>query len=323
MGPPKHFKKIITRHYKNLSEKSDYYFEKAINTLANYYRVDQENILIANGAEDIIDIIIRTLKPRKVLLPMPCDTMYMQACKRNGCEAVPFYNEKENEFDIIPDKLISAVRDADMIIISNPNNPTGRIIDKASMQKILDHCQQKGIYLVIDESYADFVPVDISSIRHITGYANIVIIRTPANYFALGGLQFAYCISCENLAGLLRMNQVPGTVNTIALLACDNLFNDTRFIKKTKAWLQTEPKRFYKAVSTLGAITAYKPYANYIFIELEQIPAYTLCERMEAKGIKVQNCSRMGILNGQYIRISIKNKKQNEFFLDRFSRCLL
>lgn len=255
---------------------------------------------------------------------MPTVTLYSKACKQNGCEVVPLYLDKANEFDIDIDKLILATSvGVDMIILCNPNNPTSRIIDRTKMLRILDFCQEKGIYIIIDEAFGDFVSGDVSVVKQINRYANLVIIRTLANYFSVSGLRFAYAISCDGLTDLMHMNQTPGTVNYFALIACEILLKDLKYIKGTKAWLQSEPKRFFHIISTLGGVIAYKPFANYIFIELEQVTSATLCERMLSKGINICNCNKFGGLDGQYIRISIKDKKSNEKFLDKFSRCLI
>ncbi|MDR0405377.1 MAG: aminotransferase class I/II-fold pyridoxal phosphate-dependent enzyme [Clostridiales bacterium] len=325
LGAPKAFKRSIIKNYSILSSRPDAQSTAAKNALARYHGVSPENVLIGSGCTELLYLAARTLRPRKVLIPMPAVTVYAEACKSNGCEVVPLYTEKESEFDLDADRLIYAAAEAgaDLVMLCNPGNPTSRIIAKAEMLKILDYCQEKGIYVVVDEAYADFVGADISTAKQINRYANLVIIRTLANYFALPGLRFAYALACDNLTELLYVNRVPDTVGTLALTACETLLCDLKYIRQTKAWLQTEPKRFFRLLSTLGGVIAYKPFANFIFTELEHIPAATLCERLRSKGITVRDCGRLGVAEGKYIRIAIKDKKSNDKFLDGLSRCLL
>ena len=322
-GPPKSFKKVINQSYKYLADNVDYNYTAAKSALANLHGVKIENILISSGPAEILHIALDTLKIRKVLIPTPSALLYQQACKKHGCKVIPFFLDKNDEFVIVGQKLISSMDDVDLVIISNPNNPTSQIIDKTQMSIILDYCQHKGIYLIIDESYADFVSADISSVKLVERFANVIILRSLADYFALRGLGFSYCVCSQSLSGLMQSNQIPGMVNQLALHGFETLLSDYKYIKKTKAWLLSEPKRFYKKISMLGGVIAYNPYANYIFIELEQIPSATLCDRLEAKGVKVCNCNNRGIIDGQYIRISIKDKRSNDKFLDIFSGCLL
>lgn len=322
-GPPKSFKRTMMKSYKSLAYQANDGYAAAKSLLAAFNGVLDENILIASGKDELLSLVLGTLRPRKVLVPLPTSCVYQDACKRFGCEVVSFSTEKKDEFDLDAEKLISAAGNVDMIIISNPNNPTSKITDRAKMAKILDYCQLKGIYLVIDESFADFVSEDISSVGKIGKYANIIILKTLSNYFALPGLGLSYSISCQSLTELMQDWQVPLTVSAPSLLAFTSLLGDIKYIKKTKAWLSSEPERFFKRISALKGIVAYKPYANYIFIELEEMPSSVLCERMDKKGIKVCNCNKMGVDERQYIRVAILDKRSNEKFLDAFSGCLL
>ncbi len=321
-------KKVFAKSYRQLSEDltSPVYEsaqEKAVQALAHLHGVMQKNVVTGSGAGELLHTVLHTLKPRRALIPVPSIPLYFAACRLSGCEAVPYTTGKASDFDIDVTDLIAKAPGFDMIILSNPGNPTGRMIGRQCLQKLLDYCQEKGVYLVIDESYADFVAADISAVKHVNLYANIVILRTLANYFALSGLRFGYVIACESLTGLIRANQVPGTVGYFPLLAYSTLLRDKKYIKKTKAWLASEPKRFFHILSTLGGVTAFKPVANYIFVELEQIPAATLCDRLAAKGISVRSCNKTFGTEGQYIRIAIKDRRSNDRFLDAFSRCLL
>ncbi|MDD3765910.1 MAG: histidinol-phosphate transaminase [Eubacteriales bacterium] len=324
LGVPKTFKKKMQKSYKNLSLRHDMAKVGALDAISAYHGVSDKNLTLGSGTSELLYLALKCLKPVRTLVVFPSPPLYAKACRESGSDVVPCFLNKENDFDLDFETFKkSAQVGVDMVILANPNNPTSRIIPKNLLLKILDYCQEKGIYVVIDEAYADFVSVDISAVKYISKYANVIILRTLSNYFALKGLRFSYAISCESLTELLHKNQFPGTVGYLPLIAFETLFRDFKYIKKTKAWLLSEPKRFYYMVSTLGGVNAYKPFANFIFIELEQIPSAIFCERMANKGISVCNCNSFGGLDGQYIRISIKDRKSNEKFLEKFSSCLL
>ncbi|OQB16095.1 MAG: Threonine-phosphate decarboxylase [Firmicutes bacterium ADurb.Bin193] len=314
---------LVSRSYKSLAGVSDKQYERAKEVVATACGVSKGNIILAGGTAELLYNAVRTLRPRKALIPVPAIKLYEEACRKNGCEPLLFQTDRSNNFDIDADRLIQSAADVDMIILGNPQNPTGRIIEKPAMNRILDFCQEKGIYLVIDESYADFVAADISAVGQVDRYANVIILRSVANYFALSGIGSGYAVSCEGLIGLLEMNGIPDTVSWFSAEAYEVLLRDAGYIKKTKQWLKSEPKRFFNMVSTLGGVFACRPYANYIFAELEQIPCATFCECLEQKGAAVYNCNGISGSNGRYIRLAIKDKKTNDKFLDIFSRCLL
>ncbi len=142
-GPPKAFKKIINRKYKNLStdETGEEYvkaYENATNSISRFHAVLSKQIVLGNGSGELLSLLLRVLKPRRAIIPSPSDSMYFDVCRRSGCESVPLLLSREKEFDLDADDLILKAQGVDMIILANPNNPTSRIIDKGNLKKILD-----------------------------------------------------------------------------------------------------------------------------------------------------------------------------------------
>ena len=323
LGAPRSLKRQLSKMYRGLANDFDYDYKATKEILAAYHSIKSENIFIASGCSEILYNALSALKPRKALIPAPAPGIYFGACKRCGCEVVTYHLSPENEFEIDPDKLIALSAGVDMIILGNPGNPTGQVIRRGDMARILEHCQVKGIYLIIDETYADFAAEDISAARHVEKHANIMILRTLSNYFSQKELRFGYCISCESLTELMKVCQAPGTVNYFALNAFGILLRDAKYIKKTKSWLKNEPKRFYNLLYGVDGITPYKPHANYIFVETERMPAAILRDRLLAADIKVRVCGKMMGTQGQYIRVAIKDAKSNNKFLEKLIKCLL
>ncbi len=324
IGVPKSLKRAISRSMSKLELYPDMKNRKATEILAKHHSLNTNNIVIGNGATELIYLAIQTISPRKVLIPMPTFTEYQRVCKIVGCEVVPFELKKEVDFKFNVDDFIKKIDSSiDMIIICNPNNPTSKIIDKNSMKKLLEYCQPKGIYIMIDEAFADFTLSDISVIGYIKKYANLIIIRSLTKFFAVPGLRIGYAVACESLSELFIANQYPWSVNYFASIVCEIALKDFNYINKTKKWLNQEPKRFYDMLCTLNGIKVYKPSVNYILIEIEQTLASIMTERLLNKGILIRDASNFKFLDAHFIRIAIKDKKSNDKFFDKFSRCLL
>ena len=324
LGVPKSLKKAINHSISKLELYPDIKNRKATEILANFHSLNINNIVIGNGATELIYLAIQTIKPRKALIPMPTFIEYQRACKLVGCEVIPYKLEKDDDFELNVDDFIKKIDNSvDMIILCNPNNPTSKIIDKNSMKKLLEYCQTKGIYLMIDEAFADFTLSDISVTGYIKKYANLIIIRSLTKFFAVPGLRIGYAVSCESLCELFIANQYPWSVNYFASIVCEIALKDLNYISKTKKWLNQEPKRFYDMLSALDGIKVYKPSANYILIEIEQTLSSIMTDRLLNKGILVRDASNFKFLDSHFIRIAIKDKKSNDKFFDKFSRCLL
>jgi threonine-phosphate decarboxylase len=178
-------------------------------TLSGHHGIDPETILCANGSTEFIYLIPRALKPKKVLVPAPTFSEYERACKISRGEAVlrPYKLKKEDNFEINPDKFISAIRRAqssvcinsklkiqnskrpcDMAFLCNPNNPTGHFIKKNDVLRVAEAARDMKCVLVVDEAFIDFRPEE-SVIGHVQDNPYLIVLRSMTKFYALTGLR--------------------------------------------------------------------------------------------------------------------------------------
>ncbi|CBK74495.1 Histidinol-phosphate/aromatic aminotransferase and cobyric acid decarboxylase [Butyrivibrio fibrisolvens 16/4] len=135
-----------------------------------------------------------------------------------------------------------------MLVICNPNNPTGTAINNHDMRKILDACKECDIFVMVDETYVEFAENinEISSVILTRTYTNIAILRGTSKFFAAPGLRLGYAI-CSNTDLMQTINQRkdPWTINSIAVVAGKLMFSDTEYIEKTRGLITSERKRLY------------------------------------------------------------------------------
>ena len=237
-------------------------FSRALRqAIAKEYRVPAEWVFCGNGAADIIYRIAYAARPRRALLLAPCFAEYERALRRAGAE-VDFYfpdalskgrNKKgsasELETAVVPDSpamLAQGFRitdvsrflrhihpDTDMIMLGEPNNPTGLCTDRTVLTEIADFCEARGIRLVLDECFMDFVSdgeerswlhrwgllqeegkaklrdtmqeegkarlrdetsaEDIVEWREPIRYRNVCVIRAFTKFYGMAGLRLGWC----------------------------------------------------------------------------------------------------------------------------------
>jgi len=187
LGVSKKVKAEIRKHLKYLHNYPDSEAIRLKKRLAQYHGIDPEMILCGNGSTELIYLIARTLKPKKVLIPAPTFSEYERAIallqntemsppthpspsrgegKGGGESPDPmlwnlesikhFLLYKENGFEIIPDELIKSMQDCNMAFLCNPNNPTGLLLGKDSVLKITEAARNLKCYLIVDEAFIDF-----------------------------------------------------------------------------------------------------------------------------------------------------------------------
>ena len=118
-------------------------------------KVPGDMIVCGNGAADILYRTMALLKPSKVLLPVPSFSEYEKAVKEIGGEIKYYYRRIENDYRV-DERILESIEDVDMVIMCNPNNPTGDVTDAELMERIVAECERCRVKLIVDECFMDF-----------------------------------------------------------------------------------------------------------------------------------------------------------------------
>jgi threonine-phosphate decarboxylase len=188
------------------------------------------------------------------------------------------------------------------------------------MRKILDICKQKGIFVMVDETYVEFAE-DVAKITSapLTGYYNnIIILRGISKFFAAPGLRLGYAI-CGNVDLLKEMNQRknPWTINSLAAIAGEIMFADDVYIKETRTLIAKERGRICKALDSCKNVRYFTPTANFVLVKIlrEDITSMDLFEAAIKKGMMIRDCSTFPFLNNKFIRFCFMKPEFNDALL--------
>ena len=198
--------------------------------------IDQNWINIGNGATELIHNFVRCTSSKNSIIPSPTFCEYELASKR--CRMKIDYVPLSKELQIEPDLIIEKVKknSNSLIFLCNPNNPTGLVVNKETIEKILSSINNSKTILLIDESFIDFLN-DIekkSMISKIKEFDNLVILRSMTKSYGLAGLRLGYLITNPKLIQQLKPHQITWNVNGIAQIAGIAALNDQEYICKTK-----------------------------------------------------------------------------------------
>ncbi|MBB6214604.1 threonine-phosphate decarboxylase [Anaerosolibacter carboniphilus] len=315
LGVPTSFRKALIENISLIESYPDPYYQRLIQAIGKYHQINPNYITVGNGATEIIFSMISALKPKQALILAPTFLEYERALAKVGCE-VHYYRLKE-ELDFIVDEgfLKALHEEIDLVILCNPNNPTGQMIHHEIMDKILDRCREQRINLMIDEAFNEFLdcPDEKSMISRIESYKNLYIIRSLTKFFALPGLRIGYGIS-GNLDMLQKIASVkePWTINSFAALAGEVVVKDQEYICCSKAWIDTEREFLFEGFQGIPQIKAYRPAANYILLKVLDDQYVFLQEKLLEKNILIRSCSNYENLNKSYFRVAIKDREANE-----------
>ena len=280
--------------------------------LSNHLGISTDTILPGNGATELLYFWLRTIRPRTAALVIPTFSEYRKALESVGAEIQTIQLDADNHFRVPP-----IATSADVVIITNPNNPTGSY---APAEEILDWISrfELSTHVFIDEAFIEFT-AQPSMVRYVGRFPNLWILRSMTKFYALPGLRLGYLVGSG--AAALKQNREPWQVNVLAEIAGIASLEDRSHEEATMQLIQCERIWLWKQLQTLRRIKAFPTAANFFVArcELDETLDRLLAELSEDK-ILVRDCRSIEGLHGSYFRFSIKTRPENERLLDHLRR---
>lgn len=300
------------------------------NKLAKFLEVNAKNLFLTNGADEAINLVFNTYLKRddQLIIPTPSFEMLNIYAQNIGAKVISVLYKKnesnennsstKNEF-IFPTKDVLAQINnrTKLVVLVNPNNPTGTVIDEKDILKIVEKARKNNAIVLIDEAYYEFYGK--TCIRLVRKYNNLIIVRTFSKAFGLAGLRLGYAIADERLINNLKKISSPYNVNSIAVIAADAALDDVSYVKKYVDQI-TESRRFVEdGLNKLGFKT-FKSEANFMIADFGE-DVNKVVNGLAQKGILVRDRSRYQLLK-DCVRITLGTKDQSIKFITEIKKIL-
>lgn len=286
--------------------------------IAEKEKISEKWILCGNGAAELLFVLTMALKPQKAILVSPGFAEYEQALKAVQCDILFYQLKKENGFGLKEDYLNILEKGADIAFLCNPNNPTGMLIDREMLGRIIEICREKQIFLVLDECFSEFVPEELQVCGkiYLKEMSNLLILKAFTKMYGMPGLRLGYGL-CSNTLLLYQMKQLmqPWNVSLPAQMAGVAACKEDLFVKDTNKYIVKERAYLSASLKKLG-FQVYPSQANYIFFEAPE----DLVKICESEGILIRDCSNYRGLTSGYYRIAVKTREENEALIDVFEK---
>lgn len=298
--------------------KSNEYFNGNAYGKEYFNSIGIENIIVGNGAAEILDLVISYLN--SITIVVPSFVEYEDFSKKHKLNINYSFLNEFMEYDY--EDIFTQIQNTEGLIMANPNNPNGCIIDHCKFKNILDYCEAHNKLVIIDEAFIEFVLDNNKSIiNYIHNYSCIVIVRAITKFFSMAGVRLGYAISRNNkLLDFIICNQNPWTVNCFAEVAAKYALFDEKFIDESKNWLISERTFMKKSLNHIKIIqNVYESKANYFLCKIKGITSSELLKQLMEKGILIRNCNNYTGLNDSFVRVAIKTRDMNETIIKALS----
>ena len=311
LGVPSKLKEKLKNSIDHLESYPEIDGISAKNTLSEHLNIDSEHLILGNGATELIYLFAKTFKPKKILIVEPTFTEYERAFSLNRSEIYHFQCKEEDKFKINIELLFKEIDELrpDVLVICNPNNPTGIFTERESMKQVLDKLKSIDGKLFIDESFIDFTEKG-SYINMIEDYP-IFILRSMTKIYAIPGLRLGYAIASKAIIDRLNKYKEPWTINSLALDSVEVLLEDGKYKEETQRWYTSEKEYLRENLKQVESLDVYEGEGNFFLCKLNESNSIDLRDYLLNLGIYIRTCEDFHGLDDSFIRIAVRRKEEN------------
>lgn len=294
--------------------------------ISEYYDVPAANVVLGNGAVELLYLYVKVIEAKVVQIPVPSFSEYERAARSVTADVRYLYLDEGQEFAIDCDRLLEDMPGADVLMLCNPNNPTGKLIFRQDMERIVAAAEKHGVNVIVDESFMDFrTDADRYSVMSLTGkYSNLMGLQSLTKFYAIPGLRLGFAVCNETLVQKIEQHKDPWNVNLLAQAAGVAGLNDVAYQKQSRQVVSENMLELAASLGELSGVKVYSPAVNFILLNIREtgIDSGELTARMRKYGILIRDCSNYPGLDGNYVRVAVKGKDDNRRLVETMKRCI-
>jgi threonine-phosphate decarboxylase len=286
-----------------------------------------EQVIVGNGASELISLFFWALKPKKVLIPAPAYSDYTRAAHSAGSEVKNIYLYPPDDFAASLKAVSAEVagQRPDAFVYCNPNNPTGYFWEDIS--PLFQAATAFKTPLLLDISFLPFVDLDWKGWLEQNnqkffgeGALNInhFFVYSLTKIFALPGLRLGVGVGPAPLISKMEASKDPWSVNSLAQLAGLQCLQEEDYMQKSREVVRRERDYLYTELKKLPGLRPFPSQTNFLLVNCEQTgkSAAQIAEALVDKGILIRNADNFAGLDSFYLRLAVRNRKENSRLLE-------
>lgn len=285
-----------------------YYLKRA---LAEKLAVDEREIVLLNGSNEGLEFIGHVFlgEGRSVVLSERAFVVYKMVAAAERAEAleVPMRG-----FTHDLDAMADAIRDdTSVVVIGNPNNPTGTMVDNAAIERFMARVPDR-VVVCFDEAYTELMPEEQQPdvIRYIKEGRNVVVLRTFSKAYGLAGLRIGYAVASAECTALFNKVRQPFNVNSMAQAAALAALDDDEYLAATREMIIQGRKMIEDGLTAMG-LEFVPSVTNFMLVKVGDGRGCFNALQKEGVIVRPLECYALP----EYIRVTIGVKQENERFL--------
>ncbi|KAF5088965.1 Histidinol-phosphate aminotransferase [anaerobic digester metagenome] len=316
MGPSPQAVKAIAENLNLINQYPESDLQDLLEDIAEYSGVSPSNIIAGgDGADEILDVLGKTFVDEgdEFIVPLPSYMYYEFTLKIHG--GVPVYarwNIEENVLDV--DSVLEAISPrTKLIFLCTPNNPTGGLISKGDVERILEATEA---IVVVDEAYFEFS--EVNNVELLEGHPNLFILRTFSKVMGLAGMRIGYGIANHELIEYMYRVRPVFSITKLSQVAARATLKDKEYIRESTKLSIASREYLYHEMSKFKTLRVFPSKSNYLLVDLHKtgMKAKDLTTALMKRGVIVRDCTSFKGLDEYWIRVSVGTMEEDERFIE-------
>lgn len=334
LGPPPAVRRALRRALSEVEHYPDPDALRFREKLAQRLGVPLASTRALNGGAEGFFWLLHHWRPRRVIVPVPAFSEYARAAAAVGAELrAPALLRPSLSRDacraVLPvDALLDEAMAGAVVVIANPNNPTGHAYERGGLLELHRRLRTVGARLLVDEAFLDFLPdADRRTLAREAAHADdLVVVGSLTKFFALPGLRLGYLIAEPHLLKELDRLRHSWPVNHLAQVAGAEALGDertyTRFAQRTRQLIAAERAWLLTALSGIPGVRVYASAANFLLLELapDWPGAGPVVDQLGRRGFLVRDASNFVGLGPGALRIAVRRRRENRRLVRELAR---
>lgn len=317
--PPERMKDELRANFDTLL--TEYPSGMRVNSLlaAKNFNVHQENILVGNGAAELIKSLMSYLDGKVGFIRPTFDEYPNRYDRKNAVDFTP----DNDDYSYSADDLMAYFGNKGIqnLVIINPDNPSGNYIPKADLHRLVTWTAEKRIKLVIDESFVDFSDEENSTIIEqdiLAANPHLYVMKSISKSYGVPGLRLGVLASGdEETIASMKKDVAIWNINSFAEFYMQIVEKYKKDYAEALKKIRAERTRFQNALASIKGVRVIPSQANYVMVELEKgISPQELLKRLLIKhNILIKELTTK--INGRnYLRLAVRDTADNDVLIN-------
>jgi histidinol-phosphate/aromatic aminotransferase/cobyric acid decarboxylase-like protein/choline kinase len=286
---------------------------------AALFDCDPAHVLVGNGASELVRIALSRIEG-EIGVVVPTFEEYLRTGPGGG--RVRQFRPRDADFGYSVEELEDFAAGLGLLVLVNPDNPTGHCIAQRDRLALIEHLSRKGVRLLLDESFVDFADEGVGgsmlNAELLRRYPSVMVVRSISKSYGVPGLRLGVLGSADReLLSGIRTELPVWNINSIGEFFLQIIGKYRNEYADACARLRQERAKFERGLKQFGFLRVVNSQANYFLCELGGLKATALAQTLlDQHAVLIKDCTgKRGLEGGEYVRIAVRDTSDNDFLL--------